>query len=416
MAQVPDRWLMNNPLAPRPVQTGDAPKTGAAVAPRAVRTVHCALVLLPGYLDAALGLTQSLLQTANALAAIGGRAARGPQTQFRLSLVTPWPQAAPAAPADVLLSGGGSELALGMPSSEFQAEAQREPEQAPHTGYVQSAAGMWLPVQGMSALFNPGNDPDIVLLPGVFLDSEAAMQQWLSQPWCAAWQHFASRLSTERARADRHIAASCAGTWALAEAGLLDGHEATTVWWLAPAFHQRYPKVKLMPQAMLVDSGSVTTAGAALAHTDLVLQLIARWGGATLAERCASVMLAERRDLQSRHLQLSWMAQSDPVIRDLHGWISRHLAEPIDVDDLARRAHLSPRTLARRCQQALGLSPWRMVQRARVEAAAELLKTTRLPFDSIAAKVGYDDAAALRKLIQRELGVLPKGLRGGAGL
>jgi transcriptional regulator GlxA family with amidase domain len=59
------------------------------------------------------------------------------------------------------------------------------------------------------------------------------------------------------------IASACAGTFLLAEAGILDGLSATTTWWLSPAFRSRYPKVQLDDGRMVIASDGITTAGAA---------------------------------------------------------------------------------------------------------------------------------------------------------
>ena len=109
------------------------------------------------------------------------------------------------------------------------------------------------------------------------------------------------------------------------------------------------------------------------------------------------------------------MAQADPLMRLASDWIAKHLDQPIDVTDLAQALHVTPRTLARRCKQALGISPWRLVQRRRIEAAVDLLRTTTLPFEKIATRVGYADPSALRMLFRRALGAAPSSLRAKAG-
>lgn len=324
----------------------------------AAAPTRIALALVPGCLDASLGITLTLVATANALCRAQGR----PDASFQLSLVG---------------TKGGTST---------------------------SAAGLRIAHEPLVVARNA----DLLLFPGAFVENAQAMHTWVTQPALQPWLDVVA----ERQALARPMAASCAGTWVLAQAGALNERQATTVWWLGAAFRERYPRVSLDIERMVVSDGPVVTAGAALAHTDLLLHLVARTAGAPVAERCARLLMADLREVQSRHVSLAWMAEADPLMRLACRWIDKHLADAIDVAALAQALHLTPRTLARRCVQALGLSPWRLVQRRRVEAAADLLRTTTLPFEKVAAKVGYNDPSALRALIRRELGIAPSALRG----
>src|ERR1700724_1998665 len=93
-------------------------------------------------------------------------------------------------------------------------------------------------------------------------------------------------------------AAACVGTFVLAEAALLDGEEATTTWWLAPLFRQRYPAVRLDESRVIVQSNAVVTAGAALSHLDLALTLIRR-ANPELANLTARYLVVDVRTSQS---------------------------------------------------------------------------------------------------------------------
>ncbi len=237
-------------------------------------------------------------------------------------------------------------------------------------------------------------------MPGIFAVSAEDIVGWLQE---TPQRRLVAALRAHAA-AGACVAASCAGTWALAEAGLLDGRSATTVWWLAPQFRRRYPRVQLEPRELVVIDGGLTTAGAALAHTDLMLNIVARQLGQELAEQCARLLMAEFRHGQSRHLKIAWLAGADPVMARAQRWIERHIGKAISVAALAEHLGMTPRTLARRCEQSLGMSPLKLVQRQRVELAVDLLKHSRLPFAKVAAHVGYADPGALRRLIRREMG------------
>lgn len=99
------------------------------------------------------------------------------------------------------------------------------------------------------------------------------------------------------------LAAPCASTFLLADTGLLDGRRATTTWWLAPLFRRRYPKVELVTDQIVVADWPIATGGAAMAQMDLMLAIVGRFAGPSLAKRCANYLL-----LDERHSQAPFMA------------------------------------------------------------------------------------------------------------
>ena len=203
------------------------------------------------------------------------------------------------------------------------------------------------------------------------------------------------------------LGASCLGTFLLAEAGLLDGHDATTTWWLSPLFRQRYPKVRVDEARMLVASGHLVTAGAAMGHLDLALWLISK-ASPDLAALVARYMLADFRSSQAHYVIPGHLAHTDPLIGRFERWARGRLSDGFSLQEGAKALATSPRTLQRRMEAVLGKSPLAFFQDLRVEHAQHLVRTSGLDLDSIAAEVGYVDGATLRTLLRRRLG---RGIR-----
>jgi transcriptional regulator GlxA family with amidase domain len=165
------------------------------------------------------------------------------------------------------------------------------------------------------------------------------------------------------------IASACAGTFLLAEAGILDGLRATTTWWLSPAFRNRYPKVELDHSQMVITCEGITTAGAAFGHVDLALAIV-RAGSPALADLVARYLVVDERPSQSAYTIPSALAQSDPTVAAFERWTREHLAEPISIPDAAKAIGVSERTLQRSVQRTVGTSPIRFVQDLRIERAS----------------------------------------------
>jgi transcriptional regulator GlxA family with amidase domain len=196
------------------------------------------------------------------------------------------------------------------------------------------------------------------------------------------------------------IAAACTGVFTLAESGLLDRRRATTSWWLGAAFRRRYPSVILDLDTMVVADACVLTAGAAFAHIDLALALVRRVSPG-LAEHVARLLVIDERASQSAYLVTDHLGHSDRLVLAFEQQARACLSQRLDVGELAAAIGTSRRTLERRTQDALGMSPLALVQRLRAERAIYLLRTTTQSVEQIAPQVGYANASTLRALLRR---------------
>jgi len=272
---------------------------------------------------------------------------------------------------------------------------------------VRTAAGRMLAVDGVASLRGLGAG-DALVLPGLGAATPAELGALLRR------SDIVRGISVLRRAAHRGIvtAASCSATFVLAASGALDGGQATTTWWLGATFARLFPKVTLCTDRMVVASGPVVTAGAALAHADLMLALVSRTVSPSLAHTVARYLVLDERPSQARYMVLDHQLQSaDPTLRTLEAFIVSKLARQVSVREMARATATSPRTLARRVAQALGTTPLRFAQRVRVARAVHLLDTTSLSVDEVAARVGYADAAAFRRVFRRETGDAPAARR-----
>lgn len=245
--------------------------------------------------------------------------------------------------------------------------------------------------------------PDLVIVPALGYKMPEALQQALART------DVTEALAALRGWADvgARIAAACVGTFVLAESGLLDQHDATTTWWLAPLFRQRYPEVRLDTGHMVVNSGQFVTAGAAFSHIDLTLWLI-RQTSPELAALVANYLVVDSRASQSSYIISDHLSHSDPLVERFDRWVRVHLDEGFNLDVAASQLATSKRTLARRVRDVLGKTPVSYVQDLRIERAVHLLKTSSNSIDRIAYMVGYADGVTLRTLLRRRLG---KGIR-----
>lgn len=248
---------------------------------------------------------------------------------------------------------------------------------------------------------------DVVFVPNVMVDTPASLRSLDRR--LLAW------IGEMRAQG-ANIYAACGGSLVLAEAGLLDGQQATTHWSYVPLFRDQYPNVTLHPERILVQSGPahcVVCAGGASSWQDLALLLIARCAGTPEAIRISKLFLYQwHRDGQLPYASMvENVSHGDAVIVSCQEWIARHYDQAEIVTELVRRSGLPKRTFDRRFRAATGYSPLAYIQALRIEEAKQMLETSALPVDAVGREVGYEDTASFRRLFRRLVGMTPGDYR-----
>ena len=269
---------------------------------------------------------------------------------------------------------------------------------------VYTSQGLSVPVVSAAQL----PCPDIVLIPALGAKMPATLLAALERRDITD----AGKLLRRWADNGALVSAACTGTFVLADTSLLDGLSATTSWWLAPLFRERYPSVLLEESRMVVGSSRFVTAGAALAHIDLALWLVRR-SSPTLAALTARYLLIDPRPSQGVFMIPEHLMHADPLIERFEQWARRHLSEGFSLGAAARATGTSARTLARRLKTVLGKTPLSYFQDLRVARAIQLLRTSSDSIDLIANQVGYESGVTLRTLLRRRIGRSVSELRAG---
>jgi AraC family transcriptional activator FtrA len=205
----------------------------------------------------------------------------------------------------------------------------------------------------------------------------------------------------------------CTGAFVLAAAGLLDGRRAATHWLYADVLARRYPAVTVDADVLYIDEGRVLTSAGKSAGTDLCLHVVRRDYGASVANEIARHLVTppHREGGQAQYMTAQVPQSAQDGLGDVVAWALDHLAEPITVEDLAARAHLTSRSLHRHFRQRIGTNPLGWLHEQRLRRAQELLERTDHGIDLVAEQSGFGTAATLRRHFRQSLGTTPDAYR-----
>ena len=258
---------------------------------------------------------------------------------------------------------------------------------------VKTGQGLIVPLEPRARLA-----PDLIVVPALAAKTPRALDEALERPDVRD----AMQMLASVAARGTPVAGACTATFLLGGATLLDALAATTTWWLAAAFRERFPRVNLDESRMLIEAGRVITAGAALAHLDLALWVVRRTSP-SLARVTGRHLAFDERPSQGAYSLPHHVSHTDELVERFEAWAKKNLTS-VSLTDAARTLGASQRTLERRVQHVLGKSPLSFIQDLRVADAVHQLETTDRGIDEIASRVGYESGGTLRTLLRKRTG------------
>jgi transcriptional regulator GlxA family with amidase domain len=244
-------------------------------------------------------------------------------------------------------------------------------------------------------------DADIVVVPA-----------W-SHPETAAPAALRNALRQAHARGAQAVGL-CLGAFVLGDAGLLDERRATTHWACRELFAQRFPKAHFHPDVLYVDDGNVITSAGTVAAIDCCLHIVRLRHGADVANSVARLLVTppHRQGGQAQYIEQPVPAlPSDARLPGVLQWARAHLSDHLSLDELADVARMSRRTFTRRFREATGMTVNQWLAAERIGKAQQLLETTDMPIEHVAAEAGFGTSLSLRQHFAQQLRTSPSAYR-----
>ncbi|WOC27723.1 helix-turn-helix domain-containing protein [Pseudoalteromonas sp. N1230-9] len=204
----------------------------------------------------------------------------------------------------------------------------------------------------------------------------------------------------------KYVGAQCTGVSLLASTGQLDGHIATTSWWLNRFMKAHFLEVDVQVNRLLCQSSKFITSAATNSSLLVALTIIENIFSYEFAARVARCMTVDyQQNSQGRFMHSSEMiSQPDRVVDKAKLLVTQQKNPVFTVKLLADECAVTERTLNRRFKHSLGLSPKQYINLVRIEKACWLLVHTDLSIIEISSQLQFVDESALRKAFVKQQG------------
>ncbi|MDQ0121815.1 transcriptional regulator GlxA family with amidase domain [Pseudomonas lini] len=216
-----------------------------------------------------------------------------------------------------------------------------------------------------------------------------------------------------QARRSKRMGGVCTGSWALAQAGLLDGFDCSVHWEFLAAMQEAFPRVNLSSSLFTLDRDRFTSSGGT-APMDMMLHLISRDHGHELSAAISDMFVYERIRNEQDHQRVPlkhMLGTHQPKLQEIVALMEANLEEPIELDELANYVGLSRRQLERLFQKYLKSSPSRYYLKLRLIRARQLLKQTSISIVELSVVCGFVSTPHFSKCYRECFGIPPSDER-----
>ncbi len=310
--------------------------------------------------------------------------------------------AIPIFPGLQSLDAVGPAQVFGSANQTLRREAYRIKFVATEPGAVPTSAGFALHAESLRAI--PAKSIDTLLCPG---GEEEPLRAALRDKALMRWINDAARTA-------KRACSVCSGAFLLASTGILSGRNAATHWGSTAELQQRFPDIKVDPQSIYVTDGKCWTSAGVTTGIDMALALVEEDHGRDVAMAIARrLVVYMRRPGHQTQFSTALNAQDvkDDKLADLSSWVEENLTKRLDVETLAARVAMSPRSFHRHMQDELRVSPAKFVEGIRLDAARRWLDDGKLDLGNVAARAGFSGPDHLIRAFSRRFGVTPAAYR-----
>ena len=221
------------------------------------------------------------------------------------------------------------------------------------------------------------------------------------------------RFIAECLRKNKTVVASDSGCFLLAETGMINCKSITTSWWWVEHFEAWYPNIVICQDSLIHENGNIITTGGGTSYIELTLWLIEKYGGKKLHHLTENIIYADYPKYNRTHLASTEDSpcEKDELIKKAKKWLRNHITIEWTIDELAQYCHISQRTLLRRFQEIVQMSPIQYMQKIRIEHAQKLLTSTSLTMECITEQCGYMNVSTFNKTFKKWTNLTPKEYR-----